>query len=158
MEYWDLCLKRPNPLPLSSVDFIVVVIKVVTMLQVDRGINRPSTIPISIMEEEFMLMVEVNKGLRKAILPPKIQVVLVIFQVSNFIFPIDKNVIGDDRVGYRSNTSHSFSHKPGGRVRLLGFYFDSNPVETVFMVESRSSCRWDFHFHSYVLTIYVCLY
>ena len=26
------------------------------------------------------------------------------------------------------------------------------------LVGSRSSSRWDFHFHSYVLTIYVCLY
>ena len=29
---------------------------------------------------------------------------------------------------------------------------------TMLLLLSRSSSRWDFHFHSYVLTIYVCLY
>ena len=43
------CLKRTANLPLVIVEFIKVLIKVATMVEVDIGINIPSTITISIM-------------------------------------------------------------------------------------------------------------
>ena len=49
MEGMDLGLKRPATLPLEIVKFIVMVIKVATMIEVDIGLEIPATLPISIV-------------------------------------------------------------------------------------------------------------
>ena len=46
IEDVDLGLKKPATLPISIVEFITVVIKVVIMEEVDIGLKRPANIPI----------------------------------------------------------------------------------------------------------------
>ena len=50
----DIRLKRPATLPISIVEFIIVVIKVVIMVDVEIGINT-YTLPLEILDQEFML-------------------------------------------------------------------------------------------------------
>ena len=56
MEDVDLGLKRPSTIPLTIVDFIFMVIKVAAMEEADIGINRLSTTPISSMKQVLMVM------------------------------------------------------------------------------------------------------
>ena len=51
----DIGLKRPATIPLAIVEFIIVVIKVVKMVDMDIGIKRPSTFPLVIMYQKGML-------------------------------------------------------------------------------------------------------
>ena len=65
---------RPATPPLKIVYFIAVVIKVVTMEELDICIKRPATIYLAIVEQVLVVMVEVDIGLRPATLPPITQV------------------------------------------------------------------------------------
>ena len=64
MKDVDLSIKRPCTLSPEIVEFILVVIEVVTMDNVNIGLNLLSTFPISIVEQVLMVMVEVEIGLR----------------------------------------------------------------------------------------------
>ena len=50
-EEVDIGLKIPYTIPLTILDFIILVIKVVTMVEVDIGFKRPSTITIEIVDK-----------------------------------------------------------------------------------------------------------
>ena len=52
----------------------MVAIKVVTVLEVDIGLKRPSTIPLVTVEKYLMLTGDVDIGLRPSTLPPITQV------------------------------------------------------------------------------------
>ena len=51
MEYMDLGLKRPATIPIKIAEFIVMVIKVVMMVDVDICLKMPSTLHIVILEQ-----------------------------------------------------------------------------------------------------------
>ena len=91
MENVYLGIKRPATLPISILEFIVLVIEVVTIEKVDIGHEIPDTIPIAIVDQVLMLVVEVDTGLRSSTLPPITQVVVVYFWVSHFLLvPLKK--------------------------------------------------------------------
>ena len=83
-----ISLKRLSTLPLSIVEFIIVVIKVVMMAEVDISLKRSTTPTLAIVEQELMLKVDVNIGLRKYTLPPITQVVMTNFRVYNFLLAL----------------------------------------------------------------------
>ena len=60
MKYVNLGLKRPPTFPLEIMDFIVVLIKVVIMVEVDIDIKRPANLTLIIVEQGLMLMGEVD--------------------------------------------------------------------------------------------------
>ena len=69
-EYTGIGLKRPATIPLEIVDFVIVVIKVVTMVDVDICLKRLATLTIKILEQEFMFPGDVDIGIRPFTLPP----------------------------------------------------------------------------------------
>ena len=56
----DLGLKRPDNFPLATVEFIIMVIKVAKMEDVDICIKIPANITLTIMDQEVMLTGEVD--------------------------------------------------------------------------------------------------
>ena len=70
----DIGLNIPSNLPLKTVEFIILVIKVVTILYVDIDIKRPAALPLTIVEQEWMLKGKVDIGLITVTLPPITQV------------------------------------------------------------------------------------
>ena len=66
----NLCHKKTATLPIVIVDFILMVIKMVTMEEVDIGLNIPDKLPLAIMDQELMLTGEVDIGMRTATIPP----------------------------------------------------------------------------------------
>ena len=66
----DLGLKRPSTLPFAIMEFIILV----TMIDMDLGFNRPTTIPLAIVDQDLLLTGEVYIGLRTDTLTPKTQV------------------------------------------------------------------------------------
>ena len=61
------------------------VIKVVTMVEVDIGLKRSATIPIAVVDQELMLMEEVGISLIPATIPPINQVDVADCRVYHFI-------------------------------------------------------------------------
>ena len=51
MKDVDIGILRPDTLPLTIMDFIIVVIKLVTMVEVYVGLKRQSTLPFAIMDQ-----------------------------------------------------------------------------------------------------------
>ena len=51
MEDVDLVLKIPANLPISIVEFFVVVIAMVLMLEVDIGLNSPDNLPLAVLDQ-----------------------------------------------------------------------------------------------------------
>ena len=84
-EEVDLCLKRPANIPLIILNFIVVVIKVVMVEDLDCGLKIPSTLTLSIVEQVLMVMGEVDICRIQVTLSPIIQVGMVDFWVALFI-------------------------------------------------------------------------
>ena len=83
------CLKRKANIPIVIVEFIKVVIKMETMVEVDLGLNIPATLTLEIMDQELMWMGEVDIGLRPSTISPITHVAVVDCWVSNFIlFPL----------------------------------------------------------------------
>ena len=66
-------------------DLIIVVIEVATMVEVYIGLKIPSTIPITIVEQWVMLMVEVDICLIPATLPPITQETVIDCWVYHFL-------------------------------------------------------------------------
>ena len=64
----DIGINRLSNIPLVIVEFIIVVIKVVIMVEVDIGIKIPATPTIEIVEQELILTGEVDIGIRTATL------------------------------------------------------------------------------------------
>ena len=62
MEDVDLGLNTTATLSLLILDYIVVVINVVTMGEANMGHKRPANITLSIVEQVFMVMGEVDIG------------------------------------------------------------------------------------------------
>ena len=107
MEDMDICLLIPANLPLSIVEFIIVL----TMVEVDLGIKRPAnislttvefiilllavevgiglnipaTLPVRIVDQESMLTGEVDIGLRPSTLSPITQMAVVYFVFHQFL-------------------------------------------------------------------------
>ena len=77
MEDVDIGLYMPSTLHLAIMEFIIVVIKVVTTIEFGIGIKRQATLPLIIMEKYLMFPVEVDIGLRTATRPPITQVAMV---------------------------------------------------------------------------------
>ena len=75
MEGMYIGVLRPATLILVIMEVIIVVMSV----EVDLGHKSPSTIHLSIVEQELMLKVEVYIGLIPATLPPKTQVAVIYF-------------------------------------------------------------------------------
>ena len=69
-EYTGIGLKRPATIPLKIVDFVVVVIKVVTMVDVDICLKRLATLTIKILEQDFMFPGDMDIGIRPFTLHP----------------------------------------------------------------------------------------
>ena len=82
MEDVDLGFMISATLHISVVEFIVVVIKVVMIEEIYFGLNRPATLTFSIVEQVFMVMVEVYIGLIKSTLTTITQLVVVYFRFS----------------------------------------------------------------------------
>ena len=85
MEEVDLGLKILANINLTIVEFIIVAIKVVTMVEVDIGLKRPATIPLAIVDQELMLIGEMDLGIIPENIPPITQVGMEDFGVSHFI-------------------------------------------------------------------------
>ena len=85
MEDVDIGLLRPSTLPIKIVEFIIVVIELVMMIEVGIFLNRPSTTHLSIVEKKLMLTVYVDIGIRPATIPPITQVAVVYFHASHFL-------------------------------------------------------------------------
>ena len=62
----DLGLKRLDKFSLAIMYFIILVL----MVELELGIKIPATIPLTIVDHNFMLEVEVNIGLRPATITP----------------------------------------------------------------------------------------
>ena len=77
----DIDLKRPATLSLAVVDFIILVL----VLEVQLGIKRPAIIPITILEQELVLTIEVDIGIIPATLPPIDQVAVANVLVDKFL-------------------------------------------------------------------------
>ena len=69
----DLGLKIPATIYLAIVEFIILVF----MVDVELGINIQYNIPLAIVDQDLMLMVEVDIGTRTAIITPITQVAVV---------------------------------------------------------------------------------
>ena len=88
-------------------DYIVVVINVVTMGEANMGHKRPANLTLSIVEQVFMVMVEVDIGLRPATLPYTTQVDVVDCWFYNFLLVLLKKMFMVTRkvgIGIRPST------------------------------------------------------
>ena len=77
----DLGHKRPSAISLAIVEFIILML----MVEGELGLKRPAILPLAIVEQEFMLLGEVDIGLRPATLPCASQEVVVYCQVSHLL-------------------------------------------------------------------------
>ena len=75
-EETDLGINRSATLPLAIVEFILILIGVVTMEEVDISLKRPATLPLAIVEQVLMVMGDVDIGIRPATLPKITYVVM----------------------------------------------------------------------------------
>ena len=92
MEGMDLGLKRPDNIPIVIMEFIVVLIEVVTMKELDIGLKRLATPPIEIMDKELMLMGELDIDLRPSTITHITQVAMANCWVYNFLFSLLTNI------------------------------------------------------------------
>ena len=84
MEYVNLGLNIPATLHLPTVEFIIVVIKVVTMEEILIGHKIPATLPLPILEQLLVVMVDMDIGLTPATLTLITQVGVVDCRASHF--------------------------------------------------------------------------
>ena len=85
MEDVDVGLLIPPTLALAILEFIIMVIGVVNIVEVDIGLKIPDTIPIVIVDQDLIFMGEVDIGLRTDTLPSITQVVVADCWVSHFL-------------------------------------------------------------------------
>ena len=81
-------------------EFIEVVIKVMTMVEVYIGLKRTGNVLLEIFEQELMLTGEVDKGLRPVNILPITQVSGVYCRVSNFLLVLLTIFHEDEKLGY----------------------------------------------------------
>ena len=85
MEDVAICLLIPATLPLIIMQFIILAIELVTIVEVNICLKRPNTLPLVILEQELMLTVELDIGLITATLPNISHVAVADFWVYFFI-------------------------------------------------------------------------
>ena len=89
----DLSLKRLPTIYMVVVEFIVVLIKLMTTEEVNIDLKTPATLLLSIMEEVLIMMGEVDIQLRPATLPHITQVGVLDCRLSMFLLFLLKNVL-----------------------------------------------------------------
>ena len=72
-EVVGIGILRPSTIPLVITEYILVVM----LVEVDIGHNRSDTLTLEIWEQDFMLKVEVDIGIRPYTLPPITPVTMV---------------------------------------------------------------------------------
>ena len=105
------------------------------MEEVDICINRSSNIPLSIMDQVLMVMVEVDIGLRQSTFTPITHVGVVYSSgISLYSRPVDKKYHGDEKVYICIQIDTLPSITQLGVVYFLCQSVGSPPVEKLFMV------------------------
>ena len=77
----DLGHKRIATISLAIVDFIILLL----MVELELGLKRPVTLPLTIVDQELMLKRDMDIGLRTATLPHASQEFVVDFRVSSIL-------------------------------------------------------------------------
>ena len=72
----ELGIKISATIPLSIVEFIVLVMKVVTIEEVDIGLKSTAILTLAIVEKGLMVMGDVDIGLRPENFPPITHIVM----------------------------------------------------------------------------------